>query len=331
MLKLSRNFHTRSPLLVRTRFTKPKPKPEPSKNPRKPTQTSHHLNTLKVTAPIPPTTANSQFITPETHPLWQFFHDKKFLRSQDELDTKSRPWSIPELRRKSFNDLHSLWLTALRERNVLARESHLLHTESQDPTDPFSQVAEKCRVTMWRIRHVLSERHWSYVRTKDIVDPVQLQEEVAHELLQCQEEDAFYEMLERCQWALFGISEVVQDNLIDAKFVKGVKFVANLKLQWLLKQRDIMLQDEENVKKVEKILQGGPIEDIAEAFVVFTASNDVNSCVEACDAIEELRMDSNNKIHRYDEIETMSKYIKQLKKAESLAEPILQEEGVKSI
>ncbi|CCD27164.1 mitochondrial 54S ribosomal protein uL29m NDAI_0J02720 [Naumovozyma dairenensis CBS 421] len=323
MLNFNRCLHDTATRYARTRFTIPKPKPIPSSNPRKPTQTTHYLKNLEVTPPIPPSTANKQFHISDTHPLWQFFHtnikdNKKshdYITPPSQLDTQSRSWSITELRRKSFNDLHSLWYACLRQRNIFAREMHLINTETSSNKNnhvhSLQQINEKCRVTMWRIRHVLSERDYAFriarsTTTNNVIDQLSEQVETT-------------EQLERFQYAVFGISEIISENVIDRKFIDGLKYITNLKLKILAKKHDTL--NEKLVNDLQLNYRDNTssmgINDLAEAFIVFIAEFDLESSIEACDAIKELRSDPKNKISKYDELETISKYIKQLKESSS--------------
>ncbi|GMG56160.1 unnamed protein product [Ambrosiozyma monospora] len=61
---------------------------------------------IKLRPPILPTVNNIE--VKDDHPLWQFFHDKKFIRASEEVRFTGRAWTVPELRRKSFDDLHQL-------------------------------------------------------------------------------------------------------------------------------------------------------------------------------------------------------------------------------
>jgi large subunit ribosomal protein L47 len=57
----------------------------------------------------------------ETHGLWDFFtKDKTALATPEFLHQHGRAWARSELRKKSWNDLHRLWWTCLKERNRLA-------------------------------------------------------------------------------------------------------------------------------------------------------------------------------------------------------------------
>ena len=120
------------------------------------------FNKLKLRAPITPRAKNLK--VRDDHPLWQFFSDKRFMRPLSELDNMGRAWTIQELRRKSFEDLHALWYVCLRERNILLRESQIYKTWNADfsDQDKFRQTPDEIHNTMWRIRHVLSERDHSY-------------------------------------------------------------------------------------------------------------------------------------------------------------------------
>ncbi|KAL3231509.1 Large ribosomal subunit protein uL29m [Nakaseomyces bracarensis] len=308
-----RGFHSGCAQLARTRYTKPKPKNTETRTKehiRLPTQQTHHSNKLRITAPIPPSTAN--IVVPDDHPLWQFFADKKFMRRPEDLDTSSRPWTIPELRRKSFEDLHSLWYTCLKERNILARENHLVKNAAKSSRNDYEDISEKIRSTMWRIRHVLSERDWSFRRSRDVFDnSPELQtgflQEFKQEFLAVDpsDDEHAFEMLTRFQEAVYGINEVIEDNVVDRKFVDGLKIVASLKLQRFESRSDKIKELISNVES-ENV-----ISDVGEAFVVFTADNNITAIEEACDAIKELR-DSDNKVSRYDELPTVRGYLKRL-------------------
>lgn len=305
MFPLRREFHSTANSLARTRFTKPKPKPPKRDNIRLPTQRTHHDNDLKVTAPIPPAAGNLK--SPDDHPLWQFFSDKKFLRSPDEMDTLSRPWTIAELRRKSFDDLHSLWYSCLKERNVLARENHLVKFGFESQTETYEEVSEKIRTTMWRIRHVLSERDWAF-RLANEEFASKKQEFIGtfeKEFLAApaNEDGELFESLQRFQYAVFGISEFIDENKVDRTFVDGLKFIANLKLKKFAERNE----------EVKAFLgeSTGVINDAGEAFVLYTAENTESAIVEACGVVRELRQ-SGSAVSRYDELDVVAEYVNKL-------------------
>lgn len=81
----------------------------------------------------------------EEHGLWGFFNKERTALSTPEQDAShglfwiikfhslkvgwsrfcpGRPWSVEELRGKSWEDLHSLWWVCAKERNRLATENH---------------------------------------------------------------------------------------------------------------------------------------------------------------------------------------------------------------
>ncbi|CCK69084.1 mitochondrial 54S ribosomal protein uL29m KNAG_0B06570 [Huiozyma naganishii CBS 8797] len=293
-------------LLARTKFTKLKQKvpPAPRANVRLPTQQTAHSNKLRITQPIEPSKGNLN--TSLDHPLWQFFHEGQFIRDAAQLDTRSRSWSIPELRRKSFEDLHALWYACLRERNVLVREIHLIRTALRTEVDAFTDVDERIRTTMWRIRHVLSERDVAFRRAQETTlasggqEGRKFAEQFAERFVNDTEtpEEELWEKLQRFQLAVFGISEIIEDNRIDRPFIDGIKFVANLKMRRFAKE--------------DPTLEGHPpITDVGEAFVLFTSENDLKSTREAYEVVKELR-EQGKSVPRLQEVQTVTRYIEQL-------------------
>lgn len=197
---------------------------------------------IKLRAPIEPTVKNIE--VDNDHPLWQFFSDKKFLRSTEELnETELRAWTIPELRRKSFNDLHSLWYNCLKERNIIARESYLSASmknydskENSEPNDDmYEKLSNKIRDSMWRIRHVLSERQYAHENAQAFFPEVkqQLLNSFKQRYLEGEKEelDDLEEQLKRLNWAVFGTDINSEDVQINENFSDCVVFNGNIRLE----------------------------------------------------------------------------------------------------
>ncbi|KAH9854679.1 MRP-L47-domain-containing protein [Lenzites betulinus] len=80
------------------------------------------------------------------------------------LTTNSgRAWTAPELRRKSFKDLHTLWYVVLRERNLLAtQQAEARRLGANEQALALWSKAFRCRKTMARIKYVINERRLAY-------------------------------------------------------------------------------------------------------------------------------------------------------------------------
>jgi len=66
----------------------------------------------------------------ESHGLWGFFPAPgKAMWTPEETATHGRSWTVEELRKKSWEDLHSLWWVCCRERNMLATSKAALERE----------------------------------------------------------------------------------------------------------------------------------------------------------------------------------------------------------
>merc|ERR1712232_1259455 len=67
-----------------------------------------------------------------------------------------RAWSVKELRRKSYDDLHKLWYVLYKESNMLNTEKRL--AVNQGVLFPQPERRKKVRDSMKAIKHVLGER-----------------------------------------------------------------------------------------------------------------------------------------------------------------------------
>lgn len=111
----------------------------------------------------------------EDHGLWGFFNkDRTLLSLPEDLGNHGRAWTKHELRRKSWEDLHSLWWVCTKERNRLKTED----VERTRLQAGYGDAESKDRMrvvneTMSTIRKVLKERWytWEDARTLAMNDP----------------------------------------------------------------------------------------------------------------------------------------------------------------
>ncbi|KAK1997165.1 MRP-L47-domain-containing protein [Colletotrichum falcatum] len=117
------------------------------------------------------------------HGLWGFFYGKnKLLQTPKEDESHGRAWTVEELRKKSWEDLHTLWYVCLKERNRIAttsreRERRRLGFGAYEANERDETVV----TTMKAIKHVLTERFyvWEDARRLAEQDPeVDLSSEV---------------------------------------------------------------------------------------------------------------------------------------------------------
>jgi len=100
----------------------------------------------------------------DNHGLWGFFNPEKTALATPVMEAAhGRPWSVEELRHKSFEDLHCLWWVCVKERNRLATESY----ERERMKAGYGEAEEKdrdrtVRMTMRAIKQALTERWYSY-------------------------------------------------------------------------------------------------------------------------------------------------------------------------
>lgn len=261
---------------------------------------------VKLRPPIIPTINNIKM--KDDHPLWQFFSHKKFIRSSKEVQHTSRPWSIQELRKKSFEDLHSLWYVCLKERNKLYREYHIYYEEGSKRSTDFISLSDDILDTMNNIKHVISEREAALknAQAEFITGGEQYLAEFKKKYLEEKEveTDEWYDKLERLQYAIFGIPDVLDTSLkVDVNFINGVKFIGNLKYDKFASK--IGREDFNGLK------------DIAEMYTVFEESATADGLKEACTKIDEYRK-SNLVIPESKEIRVVQGFIDdKIKEAEN--------------
>ncbi|KAI1457583.1 MRP-L47-domain-containing protein [Annulohypoxylon moriforme] len=108
------------------------------------------------------------------HGLWEFFFSKdKLLPTPDEVNEFGRAWTAEELRRKSWEDLHSLWWVCVKEQNRIITAVRMFKTFKYEAKDQLLQRLSVVKNTMRRIRHVLTERFyvWEDARALAVSDP----------------------------------------------------------------------------------------------------------------------------------------------------------------
>lgn len=84
------------------------------------------------------------------------FREKKDTREERLTQNVGRSWTVKELRRKSFEDLHKLWVVLYKERNVLLTEMNAARRSGMAFPQPDRK--QKVKKSMGAIKTVLGER-----------------------------------------------------------------------------------------------------------------------------------------------------------------------------
>ncbi|KAK9385545.1 mitochondrial 39-S ribosomal protein L47 (MRP-L47)-domain-containing protein [Lipomyces mesembrius] len=121
---------------------------------------------LQPRPPITPSPGN--VVTPDDHPLWQFYRNKERCLTHPQVyDQLGRSWEIPELRRKGYEDLHVLWYVCLKELNILRTEMSALRIAIRpnmidNVAQKYDEPLKRVRRSMQNIRTVLLERYYAW-------------------------------------------------------------------------------------------------------------------------------------------------------------------------
>jgi len=86
---------------------------------------------------------------------WDEFYDKK---KPNELVATGRAWTVADLRRKGFDDLHKLWFVLYKERNLLLSERQKVRKNQRPLLASEENRYTKVKRSMAAIKVVLSER-----------------------------------------------------------------------------------------------------------------------------------------------------------------------------
>ncbi|KAG6015670.1 hypothetical protein E4U41_004580 [Claviceps citrina] len=100
----------------------------------------------------------------ESHGLWGFFPAPgKTVWTPRETEQHGRAWTVEELRKKSWEDLHSLWWVCCKERNMLATsKAELIKGKLGFGEKEFEARDEEVTKTMRAIKHALTERYYTW-------------------------------------------------------------------------------------------------------------------------------------------------------------------------
>ncbi|KAF7712395.1 54S ribosomal protein L4, mitochondrial [Penicillium ucsense] len=117
--------------------------------------------------PLPkPVSRDQMKARPSTpnHGLWGFFPPTHEALSTTEYDAAfGRPWSVQELRNKSWDDLHKLWWVCVKERNRIATSNlERSRLKAGFGDHEANQRDDAIVVTQKTIKHVLRERFYAW-------------------------------------------------------------------------------------------------------------------------------------------------------------------------
>ncbi|KAF5009471.1 hypothetical protein FDECE_4306 [Fusarium decemcellulare] len=108
-------------------------------------------------------------VDPE-HGLWGFFPAQgKALWTPKETEEHGRAWTVEELRKKSWEDLHALWWVCCRERNMLATSrTELIRSKMGFGEREIDTRDEEVMKTQRAIKHALTERFYTWQDAVDV-------------------------------------------------------------------------------------------------------------------------------------------------------------------
>ncbi|KAK5138422.1 hypothetical protein LTR08_000008 [Meristemomyces frigidus] len=103
----------------------------------------------------------------EDHGLWDFLPPSQAaIRTPEELHAHGRGWTVAELRKKDWDDLHRLWWVCIKERNRLATQAYehdrIAGVDGMYGEHEAQGRDEEVRKTMKSVKHCLTERWYTW-------------------------------------------------------------------------------------------------------------------------------------------------------------------------
>ncbi|KAF2226815.1 mitochondrial 39-S ribosomal protein L47 (MRP-L47)-domain-containing protein [Elsinoe ampelina] len=104
------------------------------------------------------------------HGLYKFFRSTEVsMTTPEELGKYGRAWTVEELRKKGWEDLHRLWWACVQERNLIAtEEEERRRTEAGYGELEASDRDDAVKKTMRAIKHTLTERWYTWQNAREI-------------------------------------------------------------------------------------------------------------------------------------------------------------------
>ncbi|KAG8628540.1 hypothetical protein KVT40_004413 [Elsinoe batatas] len=104
------------------------------------------------------------------HGLYKFFRSSEVsMTTPEELSKYGRAWTVEELRKKGWEDLHRLWWACVQERNLIAtEEEERRRTEAGYGELEASDRDDAVQKTMRAIKHTLTERWYTWQNAREI-------------------------------------------------------------------------------------------------------------------------------------------------------------------
>ncbi|KAI1160146.1 mitochondrial 39-S ribosomal protein L47 (MRP-L47)-domain-containing protein [Nemania serpens] len=106
------------------------------------------------------------------HGLWGFFYAKdKLLLTPDESAEHGRGWTVEELRKKSWDDLHKLWWVCVKEQNrLMTARKERDRLKLLDGDEEGDVRLAEVRKTMRSIKHALTERWYLWEDARQLAE-----------------------------------------------------------------------------------------------------------------------------------------------------------------